>query len=147
MYTVQVKCFNAPLQPAEIFGVKKVVEEKVPEVVNELGLTLTGVEWQNTADLSDLVIEEIENQKKWHLRKNVKSRVQFSEQKGWVFYLAKSYNLAGKRAEAYSLYRRACSLTDTALKRLQSSTTVDEEVGNVVKVCTKVNGMWNPILE
>lgn len=38
----QVKCFNAPLQPAEIVGVKSVVREKLPEGVNELGLTLTG---------------------------------------------------------------------------------------------------------
>ncbi|GFP92281.1 mitochondrial rho GTPase 1 [Phtheirospermum japonicum] len=38
----QVKCFNAPLQPAEIVGVKSVVQEKLPEGVNELGLTLTG---------------------------------------------------------------------------------------------------------
>ncbi|XP_061337998.1 mitochondrial Rho GTPase 1-like [Gastrolobium bilobum] len=38
----QVKCFNAPLQPSEIVGVKKVVQEKLPEGVNERGLTLTG---------------------------------------------------------------------------------------------------------
>ncbi|GJX47581.1 mitochondrial Rho GTPase 2-like protein [Tanacetum coccineum] len=38
----QVKCFNAPLQPPEIGGVKRVVQEKVPEGVNEHGLTLTG---------------------------------------------------------------------------------------------------------
>eukprot|EP00268_Persea_americana_P056886 TRINITY_DN676_c0_g1_i2.p1 TRINITY_DN676_c0_g1~~TRINITY_DN676_c0_g1_i2.p1 ORF type:complete len:751 (-),score=142.06 TRINITY_DN676_c0_g1_i2:510-2441(-) len=38
----QVKCFNAPLQPSEIVGVKKVVQEKLPEGVNELGLTLAG---------------------------------------------------------------------------------------------------------
>ncbi|KAI3526753.1 hypothetical protein L1887_06015 [Cichorium endivia] len=38
----QVKCFNAPLQPAEIVGVKRVVQEKVPEGVNDYGLTLTG---------------------------------------------------------------------------------------------------------
>lgn len=38
----QVKCFNAPLQPAEIVGVKRVVQEKIPAGVNELGLTLTG---------------------------------------------------------------------------------------------------------
>lgn len=38
----QVKCFNAPLQPAEIVGVKRVVQEKIPEGVNDLGLTLTG---------------------------------------------------------------------------------------------------------
>ncbi|GER24819.1 mitochondrial Rho GTPase [Striga asiatica] len=38
----QVMCFNAPLQPAEIDGVKTVVQEKLPEGVNERGLTLTG---------------------------------------------------------------------------------------------------------
>jgi len=38
----QVKCFNAPLQPSEIVGVKRVVQEKLPEGVNERGLTLRG---------------------------------------------------------------------------------------------------------
>ncbi|KAK6915568.1 Mitochondrial Rho GTPase 1/3, EF hand associated, type-1 [Dillenia turbinata] len=38
----QVKCFNAPLQPSEIVGVKRVVQEKLPEGVNMNGLTLTG---------------------------------------------------------------------------------------------------------
>ncbi|XP_019197482.1 PREDICTED: mitochondrial Rho GTPase 1-like isoform X1 [Ipomoea nil] len=38
----QVKCFNAALQPAEIVGVKRVVQEKLPAGVNDLGLTLTG---------------------------------------------------------------------------------------------------------
>ena len=37
-----MKCFNAPLQPSEIIGVKRVVAEKLPEGVNERGLTLTG---------------------------------------------------------------------------------------------------------
>ena len=37
-----MKCFNAPLQPSEVVGVKKVVAEKLPEGVNENGLTLTG---------------------------------------------------------------------------------------------------------
>ncbi|KAG6775089.1 hypothetical protein POTOM_018515 [Populus tomentosa] len=43
-----VKCFNAPLQPSEIIGVKRVVEEKLPGGgvsgmgVNDCGLTLTG---------------------------------------------------------------------------------------------------------
>ncbi|KAJ6354047.1 hypothetical protein OIU76_002972 [Salix suchowensis] len=42
------KCFNAPLQPSEIVGVKRVVEEKLPGGgandmgVNDRGLTLTG---------------------------------------------------------------------------------------------------------
>ncbi|XP_035551604.1 mitochondrial Rho GTPase 2-like isoform X1 [Juglans regia] len=38
----QVKCFNAPLQPDEIVVVKRVVHEKIPAGVNQLGLTLTG---------------------------------------------------------------------------------------------------------
>ncbi|GAV63169.1 EF_assoc_1 domain-containing protein/EF_assoc_2 domain-containing protein/Miro domain-containing protein [Cephalotus follicularis] len=38
----QVKCFNAPLQPSEIVGVKRVVQDKLEEGVNERGLTLTG---------------------------------------------------------------------------------------------------------
>ncbi|KQK12537.1 mitochondrial Rho GTPase 1 [Brachypodium distachyon] len=38
----QVRCFSAPLQPTEISGVKRVVQEKMPEGVNENGLTLTG---------------------------------------------------------------------------------------------------------
>ncbi|KAK8488579.1 hypothetical protein V6N13_027531 [Hibiscus sabdariffa] len=38
----QVKCFNAPLQPSEIVGVKRVVQDKMVEGVNEQGLTLTG---------------------------------------------------------------------------------------------------------
>ncbi|RZS18404.1 hypothetical protein BHM03_00050652 [Ensete ventricosum] len=39
---VAVRCFNAPLQQTEIAGVKKVVQEKLPEGVNDHGLTLTG---------------------------------------------------------------------------------------------------------
>ncbi|KAM7478030.1 hypothetical protein LguiA_026243 [Lonicera macranthoides] len=38
----QVRCFNSPLQPSEIVGVKRVVQEKLPEGVNDLGLTLAG---------------------------------------------------------------------------------------------------------
>ncbi|KAE8687308.1 Mitochondrial Rho GTPase 2 [Hibiscus syriacus] len=38
----QVKCFNAPLQPSEIVGVKRVVQDKLIEGVNDRGLTLTG---------------------------------------------------------------------------------------------------------
>ncbi|XP_031251413.1 mitochondrial Rho GTPase 1-like [Pistacia vera] len=38
----QVKCFNSPLQPSEIVGVKRVVQEKLREGVNDRGLTLAG---------------------------------------------------------------------------------------------------------
>ena len=37
----QVKCFNAPLQPAEIVGVKRVVQERI-RGVSDLGLSLNG---------------------------------------------------------------------------------------------------------
>ncbi|KAI3861215.1 hypothetical protein MKX03_016637 [Papaver bracteatum] len=38
----QVKCFNAPLRPSEMVGVKRVVQEKLSEGVNDLGLTMAG---------------------------------------------------------------------------------------------------------
>uniref|UniRef100_A0A7N0TLT9 Mitochondrial Rho GTPase n=1 Tax=Kalanchoe fedtschenkoi TaxID=63787 RepID=A0A7N0TLT9_KALFE len=38
----QIKCFDAPLQPAEIVGVKRVVHDKLPEGINDRGLTLIG---------------------------------------------------------------------------------------------------------
>ncbi|KAL1551030.1 Mitochondrial Rho GTPase 1 [Salvia divinorum] len=38
----QVKCFNAPLQASEIVGVKRVVQEKLREGVDDCGLTLLG---------------------------------------------------------------------------------------------------------
>lgn len=38
----QVRCFNAPLQSSEIAGVKTVIQQKVPDGVNALGLTFPG---------------------------------------------------------------------------------------------------------
>lgn len=38
----QVRCFNAPLQPEELAGVKQVVEEKIPQGIDHGGLTLPG---------------------------------------------------------------------------------------------------------
>ncbi|KAJ9547706.1 hypothetical protein OSB04_020249 [Centaurea solstitialis] len=37
-----IRCFSVPLQPSEIVDVKRVVQEKVPEGVNYLGITLEG---------------------------------------------------------------------------------------------------------
>ncbi|KAH1261511.1 Mitochondrial Rho GTPase 2 [Glycine max] len=37
-----VRCFSAPLQPSEIAEVKTIVEQKVPEGVNSIGLTFPG---------------------------------------------------------------------------------------------------------
>ncbi|KAK6147982.1 hypothetical protein DH2020_018894 [Rehmannia glutinosa] len=81
---------------------------------------------QNTADLSDLVSSG---------RDRKPEEVTFAEEcelKSFVFraercfYLAKSYSLAGKRAEAYALFCRARSLVDTALKKLQSFSNADQ---------------------
>ncbi|KAK7355811.1 hypothetical protein VNO80_15073 [Phaseolus coccineus] len=38
----QVKCFNAALQPSEIVKVKTIVQQKVPDGVNSIGLTFPG---------------------------------------------------------------------------------------------------------
>ena len=40
--SLQVRCFGAPLQPTEISGVKRAVQEKMPEGANDNTLTLTG---------------------------------------------------------------------------------------------------------
>ncbi|XP_059640269.1 uncharacterized protein LOC132282561 [Cornus florida] len=81
---------------------------------------------QNTADLSDLVHsgrdrtpEEVAFVEECALRSLV-----FRAER--CFYLAKSYSLAGKRTESYALYRRACSLADTALKQLQSPSSANQ---------------------
>ncbi|KAG6410646.1 hypothetical protein SASPL_128711 [Salvia splendens] len=81
---------------------------------------------QNAADLSDLVSsgrdrkpEEVALTEECEL----KSLVFRAER---CFYLAKSYSLAGKRVEAYALFCRARSLTDDALKKLQSSANTDQ---------------------
>lgn len=47
--------------------------------------------------------------------------------------MAKSYSLAGKRAEAYALYSRALSLAEDALKKLQS-TANKEQVSTLISV-------------
>ncbi|KAJ0255012.1 Mitochondrial Rho GTPase 2 [Hirschfeldia incana] len=38
----QVNCFGAPLDPVELMGVKRVVQERQPDGVTDLGLTLPG---------------------------------------------------------------------------------------------------------
>lgn len=39
---LQIKCFNVPLPPSEVVDIKRVVQEKHPEGVNDHGLTLRG---------------------------------------------------------------------------------------------------------
>ncbi|GFZ11908.1 signal recognition particle-related [Actinidia rufa] len=81
---------------------------------------------QNTSDLLDLVSsgrdrkpEELAFGEECEL----KSLVFRAER---CFYLAKSYSLAGKRAEAYALYCRAHSVAYDSLKKLQSLTNADQ---------------------
>ncbi|XP_075636601.1 uncharacterized protein LOC142608815, partial [Castanea sativa] len=75
---------------------------------------------QNTADLSDLVSsgrdrkpEELAFSEEYALKS-----LSFRAER--CFYLAKSYSLAGKRAEAYALYCRARSLAEDVLQKFQT---------------------------
>uniref|UniRef100_A0A5B6YKT4 Signal recognition particle subunit SRP68 n=1 Tax=Davidia involucrata TaxID=16924 RepID=A0A5B6YKT4_DAVIN len=81
---------------------------------------------QNTADLSDLVSSgrDIKPEKVAFAEECALRSLVFRAER--CFYLAKSYSSAGKRTEAYALYCRARSLTDDALKELQSLTTTDQ---------------------
>lgn len=82
---------------------------------------------QNSTDLSDLVSSG---------RDRNPEEVAFTEEyvlKGFVFraercfYLAKSYSSAGKRAEAYLLFRHAQALADDALQKFQKSDNIDKQ--------------------
>jgi signal recognition particle subunit SRP68 len=83
---------------------------------------------QNTSDLSDLVSsgrdtkpEEVAFAEECELKSSV-----FRAQR--CYYLGKSYSLAGKRAEAYSLYCRARSLSETLLKKFQTLPNADQGI-------------------
>ncbi|XP_071728899.1 mitochondrial Rho GTPase 1-like [Rutidosis leptorrhynchoides] len=54
----QVKCFGYPLQPSEVVGVKRVVQEKLPEGVNENGLTLSGFLFLHTLFIETGLVEK-----------------------------------------------------------------------------------------
>ncbi|CAE6253981.1 unnamed protein product [Arabidopsis arenosa] len=90
---------------------------------------------QNVADLSDLISsgrdrkpEEIAFEEECQ-RKSLAFRAER------CFYLAKSYSLAGKRAEAFALYSRARSLAEDALNKFQSIAKKDEELKTLIKEC------------
>lgn len=85
---------------------------------------------QNTSDLSDLVSSG---------RDQKSEEVSFAEECSFkslafraerCFYVAKSYSVAGKRAEAYALYCRARNLAEDALRKLQ---TLDGNSKSVMK--------------
>ncbi|KAK4569235.1 hypothetical protein RGQ29_004580 [Quercus rubra] len=82
---------------------------------------------QNTADLSDLVSsgrdrkpEELAFSEECALKS-----LSFPAER--CFYLAKSYSLAGKRAEAYALYCRARSLAEDALQKFRTLNENDQD--------------------
>ncbi|KAI3954268.1 hypothetical protein MKW98_018092 [Papaver atlanticum] len=78
-------------------------DDKVEKATKPEGLVrLYDLLIQNTCDLSDL------------LRR--------------CFYLAKSYSLAGKRAEAYVLYSRARSLAESTLQKLKAMSNFDKDI-------------------
>ncbi|XP_062110204.1 uncharacterized protein LOC133822024 isoform X2 [Humulus lupulus] len=81
---------------------------------------------QNTSDLSDLVSsgrdrkpEEIAFAEDCELKSLV-----FRAQR--CFFLGKSYSMAGMRAEAYTLFCRACSLAENVLKKYQATSDGDQ---------------------
>ncbi|WRX19508.1 Signal recognition particle subunit SRP68 - like 1 [Theobroma cacao] len=81
---------------------------------------------QNTADLSDLVSsgrdrkpEEVTFAEECQLKS-----LAFRAER--CFYLARSYSLAGKRTEAYSLYCRARSLAENAVQKFQSHSNIEQ---------------------
>ncbi|KAL9231566.1 hypothetical protein vseg_006781 [Gypsophila vaccaria] len=80
---------------------------------------------QNVADLSDLVTSGRDMKPEEAVFADectLKSSFFRAER---CFYLAKSYSLAGKRAEAYALYSRALSLADDVLQKLQTMVNVE----------------------
>lgn len=94
---------------------------------------------QNISDLSDLVTsgrernqEEVDYEKECELKSQA-----FKAER--CFYLAKSYSLAGERAQAYALYGHARSLADNALKQLEKMVNKDqvltEELKTLIHSC------------
>ncbi|KAI3894583.1 hypothetical protein MKX03_020692 [Papaver bracteatum] len=104
-------------------------DDKVEKATKPEGLVrLFDLLIQNTSDLSDLVTSR---------RDSTPEEVAFAEEfalKNQVFraercfYLAKSYSLAGKRAEAYVLYSRARSLAESTLLKLKAMSSFDKDM-------------------
>ncbi|KAG9449390.1 hypothetical protein H6P81_009355 [Aristolochia fimbriata] len=101
---------------------------------------------QSTADLCDLVNSG---------RDRTPEEVAFAEEYAIkslafraerCFYLAKSYSLAGKRTEAYVLYRHARSLADEVVVKLQSANNSDQELIQELKALS-INCRSNSCIE
>ncbi|XP_044503574.1 signal recognition particle subunit SRP68-like [Mangifera indica] len=75
---------------------------------------------QNTADLSDLVSSGRDRKPEEAAFAEECELKSLAFQAERCFYLAKSYSLAGKRAEAYALYTRTRHLVENALQKIKS---------------------------
>uniref|UniRef100_A0A803N7D9 Signal recognition particle subunit SRP68 n=1 Tax=Chenopodium quinoa TaxID=63459 RepID=A0A803N7D9_CHEQI len=94
--------------------------ENVKDELNGLDKAVSAVLGQRTIERNQLLVS-IAKSKLSRNRDDKNEKVTKPEELVRLcFYLAKSYSLAGKRAEAYALYSRALSVTENALQKLQS---------------------------
>nr|XP_023919500.1 signal recognition particle subunit SRP68-like [Quercus suber]POF01594.1 signal recognition particle subunit srp68 [Quercus suber] len=90
---------------------------------------------QNTADLSDLVSSGRDRKPEELAFSEECALKSLSFRAERCFYLAKSYSLAGKRAEAYALYCRARSLAEGALHKFQTLNENDQIIKELKMLC------------
>ncbi|KAK4569238.1 hypothetical protein RGQ29_004583 [Quercus rubra] len=90
---------------------------------------------QNTSDLSDLVSSGRDRKPEELAFSEECALKSLSFRAERCFYLAKSYSLAGKRAEAYALYCRARSLAEDALQKFRTSNENDQIIKELKTLC------------
>ncbi|KAL4634647.1 hypothetical protein ACB092_04G215500 [Castanea dentata] len=90
---------------------------------------------QNTADLSDLVSSGRDRKPEELAFSEECALKSLSFRAERCFYLAKSYSLAGKRAEAYALYCRARSLAEDVLQKFRTLNENDQIIKELKMLC------------
>ncbi|GLT73409.1 hypothetical protein SLA2020_452700 [Shorea laevis] len=90
---------------------------------------------QNTSDLSDLVSSGRDRKPEELVFSEECALKTLSFRAERCFYLAKSYSLAGKRAEAYALYSRARSLAEDALQKFRTLNESDQIIKELKMLC------------
>ncbi|XP_075661478.1 uncharacterized protein LOC142631243 [Castanea sativa] len=90
---------------------------------------------QNTADLSDLVSSGRDTKPEELAFSEECALKSLSFRAERCFYLAKSYSLAGKRAEAYALYCRARSLAEDVLQKFRTLNENDQIIKELKMLC------------
>lgn len=90
---------------------------------------------QNTSDLSDLVSSGRDRKPEELAFSEECALKSLSFRAERCFYLAKSYSLAGKRAEAYALYCRARSLAEDALQKFRTLNENDQIIKELKMLC------------